>query len=249
MILRAVQALQLPPSALVLDLASGPGEPALTIAAALPHLRVVATDVSPDMVAQAAAKAAAVAGGNLTAQVADAQDLSAFADNSVDVVTCCYGFMFPADKVKALSEARRVLKPGGTLIATYWTRLRLLQLAGANMAGALGGPAPPPPANMNPLSLQEAGAFDAMCAAAGFAAAPVSVTSEYPFNMGAEPDFQFKSATLVFREKLEAIDPAPHPKARAAFEACKSGFLERDPEGGEGMVVTGNEFVMATLVK
>ena len=245
--LRAVQALKLPPSALVLDLASGPGEPALTIAAALPQLRVVSTDVSPDMVSQAAGKAAGM--GNLTAQVADSQDLSAFADDSVDVVTCCYGFMFPAEKVKALAEARRVLKPGGMLIATYWTRMRLLQLAGAIMGGALGGPAPPPPANMNPLSLREAGAFDALCAEAGFAAPPVSVTSEYPFDMGADAEFQFKCATLVFREKLEAVDPAPHPKARAAFEACKGSFLERDPEGGEGMVVTGNEFVMATLVK
>ena len=52
--------------------------------------------------------------------MADLQDLSAWGNDSVDAVTCCYGFMFPDDKVKAMSEARRVLKPGGMLIATYW---------------------------------------------------------------------------------------------------------------------------------
>jgi ubiquinone/menaquinone biosynthesis C-methylase UbiE len=36
--LAAVQALQLPAGATVLDVASGPGEPALTIAKALPQL-------------------------------------------------------------------------------------------------------------------------------------------------------------------------------------------------------------------
>ena len=51
------------------------------------------------------------------------QDLNEWEDASVDVVVCCYGIMFPADKVKALSEVHRVLKPGGKLIATYWLEL------------------------------------------------------------------------------------------------------------------------------
>ena len=38
--LKAVQALDLAPGAIILDVASGPGEPALTIAAALPHVTV-----------------------------------------------------------------------------------------------------------------------------------------------------------------------------------------------------------------
>ena len=38
--LEAVQALELPPGSMVLDVASGPGEPALTLAKALPHITV-----------------------------------------------------------------------------------------------------------------------------------------------------------------------------------------------------------------
>ena len=37
---------------------------------------------------------------NFQCRVADLQDLSAWADGSIDVITCCYGFMFPADKVR-----------------------------------------------------------------------------------------------------------------------------------------------------
>jgi ubiquinone/menaquinone biosynthesis C-methylase UbiE len=76
-------------SLVILDLASGPGEPAATIAAALPGCTVVATDVSEDMVAAAAKATAALP--NLSAVVADAQNLSGFEDQSVDVITCCYG--------------------------------------------------------------------------------------------------------------------------------------------------------------
>jgi len=75
----------------ILDLASGPGEPAATIAAALPSCKVIATDVSEDMVATAAKVAEALP--NLSAEVGDAQDLSGFADQSVDIVTCCYGYL------------------------------------------------------------------------------------------------------------------------------------------------------------
>jgi ubiquinone/menaquinone biosynthesis C-methylase UbiE len=46
---------------------------------------------------------------------ADAQDLP-FQTDSVDIVTCCYGYMFPEDKELALAETYRVLKPGGTLV-------------------------------------------------------------------------------------------------------------------------------------
>ena len=205
------------------------------------------TDVSEDMVKLASSKASTLP--NCQCRVADGQDLSAWADGSVDVVTCCYGYMFPSDKVKALSEAYRVLKPGGTLLATYWVQLEITKIAAAIMGGVLGGPPPPPLDHMNPLSLKNPGDFDAIAGEAGFnMATATAVSSEYPFDFGTDEDMQFKMSTLVFREKLDALDPAPHPKARAAFAACKGDYFKLDPLSGS-MVVHNNEFIMATLVK
>ena len=104
-------------SGTVLDLATGPGEPANMIARKLPYAFVTASDLSEDMVA--AAKKRMDGLPNVELVVADMAELP-FEDGSFDVVTSCYGFMFPEDKKKACSEALRVLKPGGTLIATYW---------------------------------------------------------------------------------------------------------------------------------
>ena len=102
----------------ILDLASGPGEPAATIAEALPNAVVLATDVADAMVAAATNATSHLS--NVKVQLADAQNLEGMSDASYDVVTCCYGYMFPTEKETALAETLRVLKPGGTLVATTW---------------------------------------------------------------------------------------------------------------------------------
>jgi len=52
----------------------------------------------------------------------DAQQLP-FSDNSIDLIVCCFGYMFVPDKPKAFAEAYRVLKPGGMFLFTTWDRL------------------------------------------------------------------------------------------------------------------------------
>jgi SAM-dependent methyltransferase len=46
-----------------------------------------------------------------------------FIDASFDVVACQFGVMFFPDKAHAFSEARRVLRPGGTLVFNVWDRI------------------------------------------------------------------------------------------------------------------------------
>jgi ubiquinone/menaquinone biosynthesis C-methylase UbiE len=97
----------------VLDLASGTGEPALSLAKALgPQGRVVATDLVPEMLEFAKENAAAQRISNIDFRLADAEQLP-FPDREFDRVTCRFGIMFFPDIAKAMSEIRRVLRPGG----------------------------------------------------------------------------------------------------------------------------------------
>jgi ubiquinone/menaquinone biosynthesis C-methylase UbiE len=53
---------------------------------------------------------------------ADAEALP-FDGSSFDVVCCQFGAMFFLDRIKAYSEARRVLRPGGVFVFNVWDRI------------------------------------------------------------------------------------------------------------------------------
>jgi SAM-dependent methyltransferase len=104
-----------------LDVASGTGEPGLSIAARSPHGRVVLTDLSADMLDVATRRAAAQGVTNVETQVCSAEDLP-FADATFDSVSVRFGYMFFPDLDTATAEFARVLKPGGRLCASVWVR-------------------------------------------------------------------------------------------------------------------------------
>lgn len=111
---------QLRPGLAVLDLASGVGDPALSIALAVaPSGRVVATDLGPDMISLAAELARSQGLSNIEFRQANAESLP-FPDSSFDRITCRFGAMFFPDLQKALHESLRVLKPGGRLCFAAW---------------------------------------------------------------------------------------------------------------------------------
>lgn len=85
--------------------------------------KLVASDISPDMLAVAKEKLKAF---SIDWEVIDAQQLP-FNDNSIDLVVCCFGYMFVQDKSRAFAEACRVLRPGGMLLLSTWDKLELNQ--------------------------------------------------------------------------------------------------------------------------
>jgi ubiquinone/menaquinone biosynthesis C-methylase UbiE len=103
----------------VLDVASGTGEPALTIATMLRGGVVVATDLSKDMLEIARENAARRGIKNLEIIVSDVSELP-FPDNSFDLISCRLGFMYFPDMLLAAKEMARVLKPGGRLAVAVW---------------------------------------------------------------------------------------------------------------------------------
>ena len=96
----------------VLETAAGTGVLTRALSQQLPaSTHIVATDLNQPMLDQAARRQPA---GTVEWKQADALALP-FGDRSFDVVACQFGVMFFPDKVQGYKEARRVLRPDGSL--------------------------------------------------------------------------------------------------------------------------------------
>jgi ubiquinone/menaquinone biosynthesis C-methylase UbiE len=117
---RLFERASLRPGARVLDIACGTGLVTFRAAAAVgPEGQVVATDISEAMVERVAAEAGRRGLGHVRAARMDAETLD-LPEASFDVALCALGLMYVPDPGRALAEARRVLRPGGRLVAAVW---------------------------------------------------------------------------------------------------------------------------------
>jgi ubiquinone/menaquinone biosynthesis C-methylase UbiE len=103
----------------ILETAAGTGVVTEQLHLALPAAEIVATDLNQPMLEQAARR---ISAPNVRFQAADAQALP-FPDRSFDLVVCQFGVMFFPDKVRANSEAHRVLRDGGRYLLVIWDRI------------------------------------------------------------------------------------------------------------------------------
>jgi ubiquinone/menaquinone biosynthesis C-methylase UbiE len=104
----------------VLELACGTGIVTRRLRESLDsRATLVATDLNEPMLVYASTS---VPNPGITWQQGDAQALP-FAEGSFDAVVCQFGFMFLPDKPQGFREARRVLAPGGVLLANVWHSL------------------------------------------------------------------------------------------------------------------------------
>jgi len=104
----------------VLDIASGGGNPAVSIALSMNERgSVTCTDVTPGMLETARNRAENLSLSIMRFTACDMRALP-FPDGTFDCVTCRFGIMFPGDKIAAAAEARRVLKPGGRAAYVVW---------------------------------------------------------------------------------------------------------------------------------
>lgn len=103
----------------VVDIATGTGEPGLTIAKMVPGCKVTGVDISEGMINVAMEKAMVAGLTNYEAVVSDVCRLP-FPDKSIDNISCRFGFMFFPDMLLAATEMYRVLKDGGHLAISVW---------------------------------------------------------------------------------------------------------------------------------
>lgn len=104
----------------VLDVGAGYGEPALTAARKVgPGGRVVATDISAEMLAFGRERVAAAGLANVEFLQSDAFSLD-FAHASFDAAVSRWGIIFEPDAEAAAARIRGFLKPGARMAISSW---------------------------------------------------------------------------------------------------------------------------------
>jgi len=105
----------------VLDVATGPGEPALTVARKVGRSGfVLGVDFSATMLGIARARAKRSGARNVQFRRMDAERLT-LQDMTFDRVLSRFGLMLMPDAERALSEMYRVLVPGGIIAVAVWS--------------------------------------------------------------------------------------------------------------------------------
>lgn len=155
----------------VLDIASGVGQPMFSILDRIgPDGHVTATDAVPEMLTALRRRVAEAGIGNVAVEQADMEALP-FDDGRFDRVTCRFGIMFTPDPGHALSEMRRVLKPGGVAAAMVWgeqARVTMFDVIDQVTREKLGD-SPFGETRFTPYRLGRPGDLTALLASAGFA--------------------------------------------------------------------------------
>lgn len=192
------------PGQRVLDVGTGLGEPALTVARAVgPRGRVVGIDVSDAMVRLARDRARAAGVSNVDFVDADAE--SFFPGERFDAVLSRWCLMLAPDRAAILKALRELLVPGGVLAAAVWgppATAPMVSLAFPVLTERLALP-PPPPGQPGPYAMADPERCRAELTAAGFSDVSV-VPQDAPFWL-AEPAEYARYARDVLPERFRQM--------------------------------------------
>lgn len=196
--MRALEAVDAQPGMRILDLACGPGTLSRRLAAAVsPHGEVTGVDLAPGMIKLAQAMRLP----STRFELMDIEHL-AFDDGSFDAVICGHGFQYASDLPRALSEARRVLRPHGRLAASVPLSSRT-EAVWAQLDSVMERWLPPAPEAVDQApthaTVQDAGAFRQAALDAGFKSATVELIEE---------EVQWESADQIVTSFMSWVDCA-----------------------------------------
>lgn len=213
----------------VLDLASGTGEPAITLATRVgPTGHVTALDLSADLLALASQRAKARGLQNFSAQQADAHSLP-FPDNHFDLATSRFGIMFFRDPEIAVRELLRVLRPGaracflvwGPFEQPYWQTT--MGVVHQHVGGALLDPDGP-----DPFRFAKSGSLSVIFRNAGFQAVEEE-TRTVPWSWPGAPEEVWeyaRSVSVPFRSLIERVHPEDWPQLNAKVHAAVEKYSD-----------------------
>jgi SAM-dependent methyltransferase len=170
---KIVQLAEIQPGDKVLDVATGIGEPAVTAARkVMPNGKVVATDISPQMLAIAKTRAKSLGLDSIMEfRESDGEKLD-LPDSiaKFDAILSRWGLMFFPNLPVALVRIRQMLVTNGRLSAAVWSapsKVPLLDLAFTTVRKQIDAP-PPPPTLPGPFALADIDALKQSFSQAGF---------------------------------------------------------------------------------
>src|SRR6478609_3699541 len=181
---RLVDLAHVRPGSRVLDVAAGYGEPALTAARTVgPEGRVVATDISAEMLAFGRERAAAAGLRNVEFVEAAASSLD-FPPASFDAAVSRWGIIFEPDAEAAAARIRGFLKPGARIAISSWGEPDEVPFLSIPMRTTMARltVAPPPAGTPGPLSRPTPAAIGGLLEGGGFSEVAVEqdeVTFEF----------------------------------------------------------------------
>lgn len=215
----------------VLDVATGPGEPALTAARRVgPTGSVVATDQAPRMLAVGRERAAAAGLTNIEFMEVDGEALDVPSE-SFDAAVCRWGLMFLPRPERAVTAMRDALRSGGRIAVSTWgppPRVPLLSLAMGVLVRELS--LPPPAPGPGPFGLADPEQLRALLTDNGFEGVQVE-----PFTVG----FTYRSAEEFVESTRDlaapvtaSIDAQPAERRPALWEAIEAAVAPFTDAGG-----------------
>lgn len=225
----------------VLDLGAGTGDQTLLAAQRVgPSGAVLATDISTSMLdlAREAAREAGLT--NIETRVMDAQHLELEPD-SFDAAIARFGLQFVPDVQRALSEIRRVLKPGGKFAAVVFSSIErnVFRAGPQSIASRLAGrpfpePGPGQWALNDPATLREA------FVGAGFRKVDVrTVPFVYRFPSLADALRNVKESQPPLVKLLDGLSEGDRAAAWAEIERTFQPFVGSDGFAGPAEALVG----------
>jgi SAM-dependent methyltransferase len=225
----------------VLDVAAGTGESTLMAARRVgPTGHVLAADVSASMLNVATETARKEGLTNVETRVMNAENLALAAD-SFDAVICRMALMLFPNPVKALTEMRRAVKPGGKVgvIVHFAFEKNPYRRIPLEIVRRLGNIPPPAPGEPWMYALGDPGALEDVYRRAGFLNLSVQ---EVPINRrsrsAADAVRNMRKGAGDLKELMNRLSEADRELAWAEIEKQFSPF-----EGPNGLEVPGEVLI------
>jgi len=228
----------------VLDVAAGYGEPSLTAArVAGANGKVVATDISAEMLAYGRERAAAAGLDNIEFVQSDAISLD-FPAGSFDGAVSRWGIIFEPDGEGAAARVRSFLEPGSRMAIASWgppEQVPMLSIAMGTVMRRL-GVAPPPPGTPGPLSRPTPEAIGGLLEGGGFSDVEVE---EANVTMRYESAEQF---TTFIREIAPPVTALMADRSQEVQDETWAAITEAAAEraGADGSIELANLVLIAS---